>query len=90
MACTCSPRQLYLVGCDCRATREAVIVKVWKDGYPSDNRGTLYVEGGDNIDAAVANAFGATAKVYATTTADRQPTAQASANHAFAMRGDNS
>jgi hypothetical protein len=62
--CTCSEYQLYQVGCDCEASYDAVVVHVWKDGYASDNKGKLYIEGGLNVEAEVRKVFGSFAKVY--------------------------
>ena len=91
MPCTCSAEQLHLVGCDCAFTRDAVVAHVWKDGYASDNKGRIYVDGGDDVATAVLKDFGPLAKAYQTKRINDAPRYSASAGQAAAMsRADNS
>lgn len=62
--CTCTDAQLYHVGCDCSATLDAVIVDVWKDGYASDNKARITIEGGLDVATEVRRQFGSFATIY--------------------------
>jgi hypothetical protein len=88
--CTCSEYQLAQVGCDCEATRDAVIVHVWKDGYASDNKGRLYIEGGLVVAHEVRKAFGGFAKVYHRSYPNRGPARSVPESQRQDTRYDNS
>lgn len=64
--CTCSDMQLNLVGCDCAADHDAVIVKIFIDGYASDNKDTMVIDGGLDPATEVRKKHGSFARIYET------------------------
>lgn len=62
--CTCSEQQLYHVGCDCIATREAKVVRVFKNGYADDNQAKVIIAGGLDVGMEVRRQFGSFAKAF--------------------------
>lgn len=90
--CSCSALQLEQVGCDCTASWDAVIVDVFRDGYASDNKGEISVDGGLDVNAEVRLAFGSFAKPYRIRRVIPLPTPiQVSEEYTRAMsRNDNS
>jgi len=63
-ACTCSGHQLEQVGCDCIVTNDAKIVRVFKDGYASDNQAKVIIAGGLDVGAEVRKRFGSFARAF--------------------------
>jgi hypothetical protein len=66
ITCTCSDLQLEHVGCDCVASREAVIVRVWLDGYASDNTAKMVIDGGQDPATVVRAKHGGLAIIFET------------------------
>ena len=88
--CECSEQQLHLVGCDCRASSDAVIVDVYLRGYASDDKGRLHCDGGLDVEAEVRRAFGYSARAFRTRRVFEMPKPSVSAAERQYWSGDNS